>query len=46
VARRVLDNENDLVRLLVNERDLDLRAIRKEGNCVQRRVSGVCEEPY
>ena len=32
VTRRILDNENDLVRLLVNERDLDLRAIRKESN--------------
>jgi hypothetical protein len=32
VTRRILDNENDLVRLLANERDLDLRAIRKEGN--------------
>ncbi len=33
VTRRILDNENDLVRLLANERDPDLRAIRKEGNC-------------
>jgi hypothetical protein len=33
VARRILDNENDLVRLLANERDPDLRAIRREGNC-------------
>jgi hypothetical protein len=33
VTRRILDNENDIVRLLVTERDLDLRAIRKEGNC-------------
>jgi len=33
VMRRVIDNENDLVRLLANERDPDLRAIRKEGNC-------------
>jgi hypothetical protein len=33
VTRRILDNENDLVRLLANERDTDLRAIRKEGNC-------------
>jgi hypothetical protein len=32
VTRRILDNENDLVRLLANERDPDLRAIRKEGN--------------
>jgi hypothetical protein len=32
VARRILDNENDLVRLLANERDPDLRAIREEGN--------------
>ena len=30
VTRRILDNENDIVRLLVTERDLDLRAIRKE----------------
>jgi hypothetical protein len=30
VTRRILDNENDLVRLLVTERDLDLRAISKE----------------
>jgi len=42
----ILDNENDIVRLLVNERDLDLRALRKESNRGQRRVSGVCEEPY
>lgn len=28
VIRRILDNENDLVRLLANERDPDLRAIR------------------
>jgi hypothetical protein len=33
VTRRILDNENDFERLLVNERDLDLRAIRREGNC-------------
>lgn len=33
VTRRILDNENDLVRLLANERDPDLHAIRKEGNC-------------
>jgi hypothetical protein len=33
VTRRILDNENELVRLLANERDPDLRAIRKEGNC-------------
>jgi hypothetical protein len=33
VTRRILDNENDLVRLLANERGPDLRAIRKEGNC-------------
>ena len=33
VTRRILDNENDIVRLLVTERDLDLHAIRKEGNC-------------
>jgi hypothetical protein len=32
VTRRILDNENDLVRLLANEQDPDLRAIRKEGN--------------
>ncbi len=32
VTRRILDNENDLVRLLANERDPDLRAIRREGN--------------
>jgi hypothetical protein len=32
VTRRILDNENDIVRLLVTERDLDLRAIRKESN--------------
>jgi hypothetical protein len=32
VTRRILDSENDLVRLLANERDPDLRAIRKEGN--------------
>jgi hypothetical protein len=29
---RILDNENNFVGLLVNERDLDLRAIRKESN--------------
>jgi len=33
VIRRILDNENDLVRLLANERDPDLSAIRREGNC-------------
>jgi hypothetical protein len=33
VIRRILDNGNDLVRLLANERDPDLRAIRREGNC-------------
>ncbi len=33
VTRRILDNENDLVRLLANERDPDLRAIRREGDC-------------
>jgi hypothetical protein len=33
VIRRVLENENDLVRLLANEQDPDLRAIRREGNC-------------
>lgn len=33
VTRRILDNENDLVRLLANERDPDLRAIRRGGNC-------------
>jgi len=33
VTRRILNNENDLVRLLANEQDPDLRAIRKEGNC-------------
>jgi hypothetical protein len=33
VTRRILENENDLVRLLANERDPDLRAIRREGNC-------------
>ena len=32
VTRRILDNENDLVQLLANERDTDLRAIRQEGN--------------
>ncbi len=32
VARRVLDNENDLVRLLANSEDPDLRAIRRKGN--------------
>jgi hypothetical protein len=32
VTRGILDNENDLVRLLANERDPDLCAIRKEGN--------------
>ena len=32
VTRRILDNENDIVRLLVTERDLDLRTIRKESN--------------
>lgn len=33
VTRRVLENENNLVRLLANEQDPDLRAIRREGNC-------------
>ena len=33
VTRHILDNENDLVRLLANERDPDLRAIRREGDC-------------
>ena len=30
LARRVRDNENDLVRLLANARNPDLRAIREE----------------
>ena len=34
VIRRILDNENHVVRLLVNERDLDLLALRKESNRV------------
>ncbi len=33
VTRRILDNENDLVRVVANERDPDLRAIHNEGNC-------------
>lgn len=33
VTRRVLENENDLVRLLADEQDPELRAIRREGNC-------------
>jgi hypothetical protein len=32
VPRRILYNENDFVRLLVTERDLDLRALRKESS--------------
>lgn len=32
VRQHMLDNENDFVRLVVTERDLDLQAIRKEGN--------------
>src|SRR5215210_1647099 len=30
VTRRILDNGNDIVRLLVNERDLDLRALPRK----------------
>jgi hypothetical protein len=30
LARRIRDNENDLVRLLANARNPDLRAIREE----------------
>jgi hypothetical protein len=33
VTRRILENENELVQLLANEQDPDLRAIRREGNC-------------
>jgi hypothetical protein len=33
VTRCVLENENNLVRLLANEQDPDLRAIRREGYC-------------
>jgi hypothetical protein len=33
VTRRILDNENDFVRLLANTQNSDLRAIRREGNC-------------
>jgi hypothetical protein len=32
VTRRILDNENDFVRLLANEQDPDLRALRKESS--------------
>jgi hypothetical protein len=33
LLRRVLDNENDLVRLLANTRDPDILAIRGEFDC-------------
>ena len=33
VTRRILDNENDSVRLLANTQDTDLSAIRREGSC-------------
>ncbi len=33
VTRRILDNENELVRLLADMQDPDLCAIRREGNC-------------
>jgi len=32
VTQRILENENELVQLLANEQDPDLRAIRREGN--------------
>lgn len=33
VVRRVLDNQDELVRLVLDRRDPDLDAIRKEGYC-------------
>jgi hypothetical protein len=33
LARRIRDNENDLVRLLANAQNPDLRAIREEFEC-------------
>lgn len=33
VRRRIERNEEGLVRLLLNNRDLDIRAVRAEGNC-------------
>lgn len=33
VGRRVLDNQDELVRVLLDRRDPDLDAIRREGNC-------------
>jgi hypothetical protein len=37
VKRRVQDNEEELLRLLANEQDPDLRAIRREGTAGSRR---------
>jgi hypothetical protein len=33
VRRRVLENQDDLVRVLLDRRDPDLDAVRKEGYC-------------
>lgn len=33
VVRRVLDNQDELVRLVLDRRDPDLDAIRREGYC-------------
>ena len=47
LARRIRDNENDLVRLLASStRDPDLCAIRGEFDRGKRSTNGVCEEPY
>jgi hypothetical protein len=46
VTRRILANENRLVRLLTGDQDSDIHAFRREGECRWQRVSGVCEEPY
>lgn len=33
VRRQVLDHQNELVRLILDRRDPDLDAVRKEGHC-------------
>ncbi|BBL79460.1 hypothetical protein RxyAA322_13140 [Rubrobacter xylanophilus] len=33
LARRIRENEYELVRVLLDRRDLDLDAVRKEGHC-------------
>ena len=46
VTRRIMANENRLVRLLAGDQDPAIHAVRREGECRWQRISGVCEEPY